>query len=190
MGLLDGWMGQLVQQAAEKMLRPEAGHPPAAGSGVSPLPQAPAGSVLGQVLTEVLGGGGGRAAPLPRQATGHSGLGLMLLPFLLAWIQRQGGLGAVLGHLGRSGLQAQASSWVRPGPNLPLTDQAVQQLFGAEVLQQLAQAQGLASAEVTQGIATLLPELVDRLTPEGHQAEHADQTVQDLLHSVQQWSAR
>lgn len=200
MGLLDGLIGQLVQQAAEKMLNPQAplGQAPqwpnanpagqSGAPGLFPQGNGSAGAVLGRILPQIFGTG--PSSPTVTRQGGNSGLLLMLLPFVLAWIQRQGGLSAVLGRLGRSGLQSQANSWVNLGPNLPLTGQEVQQVFGADELHQIASQYGLGTHEVAQGIATLLPQLVDHLTPAGNlqQADTADQDIQGLLQSVQQWT--
>jgi len=101
-----------------------------------------AGGTLGAVLGSVLGGG----------ANGASGAG---------------GLGSLLEQFQRAGFAEQANSWVGTGQNLPLPPGAIGQVFGSDTLAQIAQQVGVTEAEAAEGLSQLLPEVVDRFTPEG-----------------------
>jgi uncharacterized protein YidB (DUF937 family) len=101
-----------------------------------------AGGTLGAVLGSVLGGG----------ASGASGAG---------------GLGSLLEQFQRAGFAEQANSWVGTGQNLPLPPGAIGQVFGSDTLAQIAQQVGVTEAEAAEGLSQLLPEVVDRFTPEG-----------------------
>jgi uncharacterized protein YidB (DUF937 family) len=68
---------------------------------------------------------------------------------------QQGGLGHVL------------SSWVSNGQNLPISADQLQSVLHSGALQQAAQQAGMDPAKLTGMMSTLLPHLVDKLTPNG-----------------------
>ncbi|MFM1992088.1 MAG: hypothetical protein RJA99_5045 [Pseudomonadota bacterium] len=86
----------------------------------------------------------------------------------------QGGAGAGLGGLGgliqafeRNGLGDVAQSWVGTGQNLPVSPEQLQQVLGGDVIGGLARQLGLSPQQASSGLADVLPQLVDRLTPQG-----------------------
>ena len=97
---------------------------------------------LGDLLGQVLGG-----------ATGGGGA--------------SGGLGAILGQLQQAGFAEQADSWVGRGANKPIPPDAMTQIFGRDGIEQISRQAGLSEAETSDGLSRLLPEVVDRVTPEG-----------------------
>lgn len=87
-----------------------------------------------------------------------------------------GGLGSVLGGAGlgglldqfrQRGLSNQADSWVGTGANQALAPEDVDGVFGADGISRIAQEAGLSDIETREGLAQLLPDVVDRLTPNG-----------------------
>ena len=82
-------------------------------------------------------------------------------------IQQQGGLQGLLGKLNESGLGEQAASWVGRGQNLPISADQIQALLGSDALRNLAAQSGLGQDEAAGGLANLLPQVVDKLTPDG-----------------------
>jgi uncharacterized protein YidB (DUF937 family) len=82
-------------------------------------------------------------------------------------IEQQGGVSGVLRHLERLGLGKTAETWVRKGPNLPISGDHVQALVGSDVLLSLAAELRLQPQEVASMIAQALPQAVDQLTPDG-----------------------
>jgi uncharacterized protein YidB (DUF937 family) len=58
-------------------------------------------------------------------------------------------------------------SWVSTGPNQPISPDQVKQVLGADLIQQLATKSGLPVAELTQKLAQVLPQAVDKMTPGG-----------------------
>jgi uncharacterized protein YidB (DUF937 family) len=68
---------------------------------------------------------------------------------------QQGGLGHVI------------SSWVSSGQNLPVSASQLQNVLHSGALQQAAQQSGLDPSQLTNMMSTLLPHLVDKLTPNG-----------------------
>ena len=82
-------------------------------------------------------------------------------------IEQHGGLQGVVAQLEKQGLGATASSWIGNGANQPITAAQVQQGFGIEKLQQLATQFGLSVPELSQKLAQVLPQAIDKLTPNG-----------------------
>jgi uncharacterized protein YidB (DUF937 family) len=76
----------------------------------------------------------------------------------VAGLQRmfeQGGLGSIV------------SSWVGSGQNLPISASQLQNLLHSGALQEAAQKAGMDPSQLTNMMSTLLPHLVDKLTPNG-----------------------
>jgi uncharacterized protein YidB (DUF937 family) len=78
-----------------------------------------------------------------------------------------GGLGDLLEHFQRAGLGEQAKSWVGTGQNLPISPDVIGQIFGNDGLSRIAQQAGMNEQEASEGLSQLLPDVVDRLTPDG-----------------------
>jgi uncharacterized protein YidB (DUF937 family) len=95
----------------------------------------------------------------------------------MQWVQRQGGIGAVLQNAGQRGYGAQADSWLGTGANQPLAPSAVHDLVGSEELASLSSRLGVDQNEVASGFAQILPEMVDRLSPDGRLEPDADQRL-------------
>lgn len=78
-----------------------------------------------------------------------------------------GGLGELLSQLQRAGFGEQAKSWVGRGQNMSLPPEAMEQVFGRGGVAEIARRAGVSEADATRGLSQLLPEVVDRVTPEG-----------------------
>jgi uncharacterized protein YidB (DUF937 family) len=78
-----------------------------------------------------------------------------------------GGLQGLLQQLTQAGLAQQAQSWVSSGNNLPVSAEQITQALGAGNIQDIAQQLGLDHAGAASGLANLLPQVVDHLTPNG-----------------------
>lgn len=127
----------------------------------APQPQSGGGG-LGDVLGQVLGQGG----PAMRAAPGGGGLD-DLLGQILGGGAAAGGLGGLLEQMRRSGFGEQADSWVQRGPNLPISPDALEQIFGRGGMSEIARHAGISEDEARSGLSELLPEVVDRVTPDG-----------------------
>jgi uncharacterized protein YidB (DUF937 family) len=102
--------------------------------------QSGGGGMLGNVLGGMLGGGQGGAA---------------------------GNLGALLEQFQKAGLGQQAASWVSTGQNQPISAGDIGKVFGNDMLAQIAKQAGVSQGDASTGLAQLLPQLVDQLTPNG-----------------------
>jgi uncharacterized protein YidB (DUF937 family) len=120
-------------------------------------------SVLGSAMGALQGGGqGGGSAVLMQvigsllsgQQGGGAGGGL-------------GGLGALLQQLQQGGLGEAAQSWVSTGQNLPVSADQLQAALGGDRIGALAQQVGLDPGDLAGQLAQYLPQVVDRLTPDG-----------------------
>ncbi len=141
---------------------------------------------LGDILGSVLGG-----------QTNKSGFGggkgmlvAALLPMVMSWIQRNGGLGGALSKITSMGFDNQARSWMSTNEvNDNLDPNDITRLFDASEIQQVAAHTGANEAEVRQGLAELLPEVVNQLTPHGN-LDNESEANQEIDQIVSQISSR
>ena len=82
-------------------------------------------------------------------------------------IEQHGGLQGVVNEFERNGLGATVRSWVGTGPNQPIAPADVQRALGPDLLQQLSAKSGLSVEDLAQKLSQVLPQAVDRLTPNG-----------------------
>jgi uncharacterized protein YidB (DUF937 family) len=98
-----------------------------------------------------------------------------LLPILLSLLQnRQGGLSGLVNAFQQQGLGNVVQSWIGTGANQPISPDQVTQVLGHDQVQQVADEAGISHEEAKTGLAALLPQVVDRLTPNGQLQEHGD----------------
>lgn len=105
-----------------------------------------------QLASQVLGGGDGQSS---------------LLQLAQQLLQEEGGLQGLVAQLQQAGLGDQVSSWLGTGANLPVSPDQIRDAIGGDMLANLAGRVGLSTEAASQGIADYLPQLVDRLSPNG-----------------------
>lgn len=91
-----------------------------------------------------------------------------LLEGLMGLIDRNGGVPALLQKLQESGLSDQVSSWISTGENQPVSGDQMKAALGEDQIQELANQSGIEPAHVSTGLAQLLPQIIDQLTPGGN----------------------
>lgn len=134
---------------------------------------------LGDILGSVLGG--------QRSQSGFGGKGMLiavLMPMVLSWIKRNGGLSGALSKITGMGYENQARSWMSNSePNDNLDPNEINRLFDENEIQQVAAQTGANDSEVRQGLAELLPEVVNQLTPNGNldNEEEANQEIDQII---------
>lgn len=79
-----------------------------------------------------------------------------------------GGLSGLMQRFKDKGLGDVIGSWVSTRANLPVTADQLKEALGSDQLQQIATHAGVSQEEASNGLAGLLPEIVDKLTPDGH----------------------
>ena len=89
-----------------------------------------------------------------------------LLPALGAMLAN-GGLEKILAGFQQSGQGEKAASWVGTGANEPVSAGDVENAIGSDEIDRIAAQLGVSRDEAAEGIATVLPNLVDRVSPEG-----------------------
>ena len=82
-----------------------------------------------------------------------------------------GGIGGLMQKFSGAGHGDLMKGWVSNGPNPPATAQHIEQVFGADQLQQIASQTGIEPSQISGHIAQILPHLVDKLTPHGQPVE-------------------
>jgi len=78
-----------------------------------------------------------------------------------------GGLGGLVHSFEQGGLSNIVNSWVSTGQNLPISPEQIQSVLGSPLLQGLAEKLGISHEQVAGGLASILPQVVDHLTPHG-----------------------
>lgn len=81
--------------------------------------------------------------------------------------KESGGLAGLLNTFKEKGLGDIMSSWISRGKNLPISAEQVQQGIGKEQIQQLAEKIGVSPDAAKSKLAELLPDIIDKLTPDG-----------------------
>ncbi|AOS84195.1 hypothetical protein BIU88_08660 [Chlorobaculum limnaeum] len=76
-------------------------------------------------------------------------------------------LGAILSKMQQSGLGDIAASWLGNGANAPISPGAVTDLIGSDKIADFASRFGLSEESAKNAIASALPEMVDKASPNG-----------------------
>src|SRR5690348_2555812 len=82
-------------------------------------------------------------------------------------IEKHGGVQGIVTQLQTNGLGNTVNSWIKEGPNQPVSPGDVHAAFGKQTLEELAAKHGMTAQELAQKLATVLPTAVDTLTPNG-----------------------
>jgi uncharacterized protein YidB (DUF937 family) len=78
-----------------------------------------------------------------------------------------GGLSGLIEQFNNKGLGDAVSSWASTGENQPVSGEQIERMLGSEKIQEIAQNLGISGADASGGLAALLPQIIDKLTPEG-----------------------
>jgi uncharacterized protein YidB (DUF937 family) len=78
-----------------------------------------------------------------------------------------GGVAGVQKMFEEKGLGGIVGSWIGSGQNLPVSSEQLQGALHSEALQQAAQKAGIDPTQLTSLMSTLLPHLIDKMTPNG-----------------------
>jgi len=78
-----------------------------------------------------------------------------------------GGLPGLVQSMKDGGLAHVVNSWISRGQNLPISAEQIQSVLGSEQIKSLAGKLGLSTDQVSSQLAGLLPQVIDKLTPNG-----------------------
>jgi OOP family OmpA-OmpF porin len=96
----------------------------------------------------------------------------------------QGGLRGILERFKAAGLGDVAASWVAKGKeNLPLTGGQVEEALGSRLITRLGSLFSLPDGNIRDALATVIPKLVDLLTPDGFVPNGLPADIQAFLNS-------
>jgi uncharacterized protein YidB (DUF937 family) len=110
--------------------------------------------ILDSIANQVLGGGKS-ANPMIDALLGHLGN------------QQSGGLGGLVQQFAGKGLGDIMNSWVSTGKNLPISEEQLKQALGGKAISQIASKAGISSDDAIGQLTQLLPQVIDKLTPDG-----------------------
>lgn len=119
--------------------------------------------LIGQVIGKALGGGQAAAGGQP----GRTGNPMLDLVMGMMTNPQSGGLQGLLGNLSQAGLGDAVKSWVGTGANIPVSGDQIQSALGSEQIAAIAQKFGLKPEDVAGQLAQILPQAVDKVTPDG-----------------------
>lgn len=78
-----------------------------------------------------------------------------------------GGLAGLVARLQQGGLGDAVGSWVSTGQNLPVSPEQLGGALGDDFLGPLARQLGMGQGDVAGQLSQILPQIVDRVTPQG-----------------------
>ena len=128
-------------------------------------------SVIGTLLGGSQGGaaaplGGGLSSVLGGSQAGSAGAGGMA-----------GGLGGLLSQFQQAGLGNIAQSWIGNGANQPVSPQQLQNVFGENQVQDMANQAGMQKGDFLSQLSQHLPHAVDQMTPGGQVPDEGSMSV-------------
>lgn len=82
-------------------------------------------------------------------------------------IEKHGGLQGLVSEFEKNGLGTTVKSWVGTGANQPISPDEMHKALGPDFLQQLSQKSGMSVQDLVQKLSQVLPQAVDKLTPNG-----------------------
>ncbi len=115
-------------------------------------------SPMGNILSSMLGGGG-------QGGFGNAGMGGGLGGALGGG--GMGGLGGLVSQFENAGLGHVVQSWVGNGANTPVSPQQLQNVFGEQQVQTMANQAGMQPGDFLSQLSQHLPNAVNGMTPNG-----------------------
>lgn len=97
-----------------------------------------------------------------------------------------GGLGGLIGKFEQAGLGNVISSWISTGQNLPISADQLHNVLGSDTIAQIARQLGLGQGDAAGQLAQMLPQVVDKLTPNGQAPSGGLGDLGSLLGSLMQ----
>lgn len=90
-----------------------------------------------------------------------------LMSTVMGLLGGQGGLNNLISQFASKGLGDVVGSWVSTGKNLPVSGDQLQSVLGKDTINNLASKLGMDKGALTSQLTNLLPNVVDKLTPDG-----------------------
>lgn len=94
---------------------------------------------------------------------------------------QNGGLSGVLEKFKTAGFADEAASWVGKGANQPISAAQITQVLGSTTINTAAAKLGLNADEISSKIAEYLPQVIDRMTPDGEVGKDSGNLLATML---------
>ena len=91
-----------------------------------------------------------------------------------------GGLAGLIQAFQQNGLGEQMNSWISTGQNLPISPDQIKAALGSGQLGEIASQLGMNESQAAGGLADMLPQMIDKLTPNGQLPQGDDLMAQGL----------
>ena len=138
MDILGEILKQVLEGAAQQPQQPQQRAPqPQPQPQQRPAQGMPSPTDLGDILTQIFGGGGAQKLP------------------------------EVVRQFDEQGMRDQVDSWVRTGPNKPVDRRQIEDVFGRRELDDLSRSKGIDRDQLAEVLAKYIPRIIDELTPQG-----------------------
>jgi uncharacterized protein YidB (DUF937 family) len=137
MDILGEILKQVLEGAAQQQPQPQQRAPQPQQRPAQPPQGMPSPTDLGDILTQIFGGGGAQKLP------------------------------DVVRQFEEKGMREQVDSWVRTGPNKPVDRRQIEDAFGQRELEQIARSKGVDRDQLAEVLAKYIPRIIDELTPTG-----------------------
>ncbi|MFA1685560.1 YidB family protein [Achromobacter dolens] len=116
---------------------------------------------------------------------GQQGGSASLLPAVIEQLSKYpGGLSGLIASFQQGGLGEIVASWIGKGQNLPVSADQLGQVLDPGVVNELAAKTGQDTGSVLGSLSSLLPQLIDKATPEGAVQPGQSLNPADLLASL------
>ena len=110
---------------------------------------------------------GGAVGSVLGQGKG-AGVSAVLLQQLIAMLSKPGALANLTNAFQSAGLGNILQSWIGTGQNLPISADQVGKVLGSGTVADLAKKAGIGESETTSALASLLPQVIDKVSPGGN----------------------
>ncbi|HKP02983.1 MAG TPA: YidB family protein [Chthoniobacterales bacterium] len=100
-----------------------------------------------------------------------------LLGVLAGLLAQSGGLPGLLNKFTQAGHDDKVKSWISTGDNEPIAPDQVRNVVGQDQINAIAAKLGVDPAQASQLLAKFLPNMVDKLTPNGQVDPSADHST-------------
>ncbi len=124
-------------------------------------------SVIGALGGGAQAGGGGQSAllnivmgMLANRSGGQQG-----------GVDMGGGLGDLMAKFQQGGMGDVMSSWIGSGQNMPISGDQLSNVLGSDMVGKIASQLGISHGEAAGQLSQVLPQVVDKLTPNGQMPE-------------------
>ena len=107
-----------------------------------------------------------------------------LIAVVLQMLQQSGGLQGLLQKMQQSGYGSQVQSWIGTGQNMPITPDVLAEILGQDRMRDMVQQLGMSREDVAGRMSQALPEVVDRMTPQGRISDDQDDLVARALEEL------